>query len=120
MYISTLLAFAVLGAAPLASAHCLISAATGNLGGNGTGLGVVAGGVNSQADVTVFKSTAGKFGATASVSTLLECSIGRLSDIILGEYCSSYCLGCNDQAHRSHNPTSFEHRRHSQHDSPST
>jgi len=53
----------VLAAAPFASAHGLISAATGKLGGNGPGLGVVAGGVNSLADVTVFRARVGKFGA---------------------------------------------------------
>jgi len=51
-------------AAPLASAHGLISTATGDLGGNGTGLGVVSGGVNSQADVTIFSAKAGAFGET--------------------------------------------------------
>lgn len=62
--------FLVLGfffAAPLVSAHGLIASATGDLGGNGTGLGVVSGGVNSEADVTIFKANAGAFGETTGV-----------------------------------------------------
>jgi hypothetical protein len=61
------LTLGLLIAAPLVSAHGLISTATGNLGGNGTGLGVVSGGVNSQADVTIFSAKAGAFGETTGV-----------------------------------------------------
>jgi hypothetical protein len=52
-------------AAPLVSAHGLVSAAAGNLGGKGRGLGVAVGGDNNQGDVTVFKS--GAFGSTGAV-----------------------------------------------------
>ncbi|KAE8453620.1 hypothetical protein EG329_009131 [Mollisiaceae sp. DMI_Dod_QoI] len=62
MYASSLLA---LGLFSLASAHCLISTAIGDLGGNGTGLGVAANGINNQGDVTVFKAATG-FGATGA------------------------------------------------------
>lgn len=50
------------------SAHCLITTATGDLGGDGTGLGVLSANDNAKNDVTVFKSTAGAFGATGAVS----------------------------------------------------
>jgi len=52
----------------LSSAHCLISAASGDLGGKGQGLGVTAKGINNQNDVTVFKASAGAFGETALVN----------------------------------------------------
>jgi hypothetical protein len=70
MYTSHFVALGLLIAAPLVSAHGLIASATGDLGGNGTGLGVVSGGVNSQADVTIFKATAGAFGETTGVRYL--------------------------------------------------
>jgi hypothetical protein len=54
------------------SAHCLITTATGDLGGNGTGLGVLSANDNVQNDVTVFKSTAGAFGATGAVRLVLH------------------------------------------------
>lgn len=57
--------------APFASAHCLISKVTGDAGGNGTGFGVTASGINSLADVTVFKAATG-FGATSAVSNTLR------------------------------------------------
>lgn len=67
MYTSLFLALGLFIAAPLVSAHGLIASATGDLGGNGTGLGVVSGGVNSLADVTIFKASAGAFGETTGV-----------------------------------------------------
>lgn len=51
-------------ALPLASAHCKITAAKGDLGGSGVALGITTGSGNSQSDVTVFKSN-GNLGATA-------------------------------------------------------
>jgi hypothetical protein len=65
MYTSSIFALALL-TAPLVSAHGLIASATGDLGGKGQGLGVVAGGVNQQSDVTTFKQ--GNFGSTQAVS----------------------------------------------------
>jgi hypothetical protein len=70
MYTSQILALGLLIAAPLISAHGLIASTTGDLGGIGTGLGVVSGGVNSEADVTIFKATAGAFGETTGVRYL--------------------------------------------------
>jgi hypothetical protein len=64
MYPSQLLAFGFLS---LASAHCLITAASGDLGGKGTGLGVLTAKDNSQADVTVFNNKANALGQTSGV-----------------------------------------------------
>ena len=47
---------------PMISAHCKITAASGDLGGKGTALGITANSGNSQSDVTVFNS--GSFGET--------------------------------------------------------
>lgn len=61
-----------LGVAPLVAAHGKITSATGNLGGNGTALGIVAGSGNSESDVTVFQGTQAKtFGETPGVSNPL-------------------------------------------------
>jgi hypothetical protein len=68
MHTSHFLVLSWLVAAPLVATHGLIASATGDLGGNGTGLGVVSGGINSQADVTIFKANAGAFGETTGVS----------------------------------------------------
>jgi hypothetical protein len=65
MFTSHLLAFGLLAVAPLASAHCLISAASGDSGGKGIGLGVDTAEINNQGDVTVFKT--GVFGSTGAV-----------------------------------------------------
>jgi hypothetical protein len=70
MYTS-ILATALL-AASLVSGHGFITSATGNLGGNGTGLGVVSGNPNQLSEVTVFKSSAGAFGETGSVGSLVK------------------------------------------------
>lgn len=77
MYTSYFLSLGVLIAAPLVPAHCLITAASGDLGGNGTGLGVLTAKDNSQADVTVFK--AGGFGQTQSVSSFIYVSTKKLT-----------------------------------------
>jgi hypothetical protein len=65
MYTS-FLALSLLITAPLISAHGLVASAVGDLGGKGQGLGVVSGGVNSQADVTVFNGKSA-FGETQGV-----------------------------------------------------
>ncbi|CZR61245.1 uncharacterized protein PAC_11141 [Phialocephala subalpina] len=67
-------AFTASGLFSLASAHCLISTATGDLGGNGTGLGVAANGINNQGDVTVFKATTG-FGATGAGGAVVPATL---------------------------------------------
>jgi Egh16-like virulence factor len=55
---STMLSLALLSLTSLVSAHGLITAAKGNAGGSGSGLGFVPGSSGtSQADVTVFKGT---------------------------------------------------------------
>lgn len=64
MFTSPILAFGVLAMVPLASSHGLISAASGELGGKGIGLGVDTAGINNQGDVTVFKT--GVFGVTGA------------------------------------------------------
>lgn len=66
MYTSqSIFALALLALSPLVSAHGKITSATGDLGGKGQGLGVVAGQDQSQADVTVFQN--GVFGSTQTV-----------------------------------------------------
>jgi hypothetical protein len=77
MLSSHFLAAILLVATPLVSAHGLIASVTGNLGGKGSGFGVAAGGDQNLGDVTVFRSSAGAFGATA-VSSLIP-AIHRLS-----------------------------------------
>lgn len=54
-------------AAPLISAHGLISSAKGNVGGTSIGLGVKTAEDNTLNDVTVFSSATG-FGKTGAVS----------------------------------------------------
>ena len=67
------------GVLPLVAGHCKITAATGDLGGKGTALGITANDGNSQSDVTVFSGRQAKtFGDTPDV---------RLNPIIL--YCQS-------------------------------
>jgi hypothetical protein len=67
MHTSLYLTMGLLITTLLVSAHGLISIATGGLGGNEMGLDVVAGGVHSQADLTLFKAGAGALGATTGV-----------------------------------------------------
>jgi hypothetical protein len=70
MYASKLLALIAFAAAPVWG-HGKVTAASGDLGGKGTGLGILGGAANanSQADVTVFKQATG-LGATQGVSHL--------------------------------------------------
>jgi hypothetical protein len=82
MHLSQIISAVILAATPLVSAHGLISSVTGNLGGKGFGFGVTAGGENNLGDMTVFRSNAGAFGATA-VSTSLRHGY------------ASYCLPAN-------------------------
>jgi len=65
MWTPKFITFALLAAAPFAAAHGKISAASGDLGGNGTGLGIIgsAASVNSEEDVTIFTAATG-FGET--------------------------------------------------------
>ena len=72
MYTSQMLAFGLVIAVPLVSAHGFITAAVGDLGGKGIGLGVTAATDNNQQDVTVFKT--GVFGATGAVRSLTQLS----------------------------------------------
>ncbi|KAF8847993.1 hypothetical protein BDZ45DRAFT_754299 [Acephala macrosclerotiorum] len=72
MLLSSFIAFGLLF---LASAHCLISTASGDLGGNGTGLGVAASGINNQGDVTVFKAATGFGAAGAGGNVVLATSL---------------------------------------------
>lgn len=48
---------------PFASAHCKITSATGDAGGKGTALGMLAGSGNTESDVTIFNQKTG-FGRT--------------------------------------------------------
>lgn len=72
MHSSHLLAAVVLAAIPLASAHGLIASVTGDLGGKGSGFGVAAGGNQNLGDVTVFRASAGAFGATGAVGSQIS------------------------------------------------
>jgi hypothetical protein len=63
------LALGLLASASLVAGHCKISAATGDLGGKGTGLGIdPTVDPNSESDVTVFSGSQAKtFGETPGV-----------------------------------------------------
>ncbi len=74
MHSSQILAALLLAATPFVSAHGLISSVTGDLGGNGTGFGVAANGAQNEADVTIFRSSAGAFGATAVSHPMIHLS----------------------------------------------
>ena len=66
MYKSLL--FLAIGVVPLVAGHCKITAASGDLGGKGTALGITANDGNSESDVTVFSGTQAKtFGDTPGV-----------------------------------------------------
>ena len=53
-FVTRLLTLAILAGVPLASAHGLIVAASGDAGGAGTGLGAESATTDNQQDVTIF------------------------------------------------------------------
>ena len=63
MHSATILAILSFGLAPLASAHCKITAATGDAGGKSSGLAVTSSTGTNQGDTTIFNQTTG-FGKT--------------------------------------------------------
>ena len=79
MFTSQLIALGLLVAASLVSAHGKIASATGDLGGKGAGLGILAGAanLNSQGDVTIFQG--GAFGKTNAVSLFISFLVYRIT-----------------------------------------
>lgn len=109
MHSSHFLAVALLAVIPLVSAHGLIASVTGNLGGKGSGFGVAAGGDQNLGDVTVFRASAGAFGATGAVSSLVRYlwPVGVILMSFPGrQHSSRHGPRGDDQDHRRHHTIS--------------
>lgn len=116
MFTSQILAIGLLIAAPLTSAHGMITAASGDLGGKGIGLGVTAATSNSQNDVTVFKS--GTFGAAGGVRPPPKFKKLKLTPL-LESNCSRKRSHRPGKDYREHSPSGFYRRWRCHNDIPS-